>query len=148
MNNKRRSTRGQTLLELIAATTIIAATLVPGLNLMRDSLLISRQIETDTLMATLSVDKLEEYLAKTSANWQATTLTGDYSADGYSQLNYEVIRSDSVVKGGIPDSLMMIQSTLWNDANNNDTLDSGERSVVFVSKLARVISYELEASGP
>lgn len=148
MNIKRRSTRGQTLLELIAATTIIAATLVPGLNLMRDSLRISRQIETDTLMATLSVDKLEEYLAKTSANWQTTNLTGDYSADGYSQLNYEVIRSDSVVDGGIPGSLMMIQSTLWNDTNNNDTLDSGERSVVFVSKLARVISYELEASGP
>ena len=148
MKIKRRSTRGQTLLELIAATTIIGATLVPGLNLMRDSLRISRQIETDTLMATLSVGKLEEYLAKTSANWQATNLTGDYSADGYSQLNYEVIRSHSVVDGGIPDSLMMIQSTIWNDANNNGTLDSGERNVVFASKLARVVSYELEASGP
>ena len=148
MKIKRRSTRGQTLLELIAATMIIGATLVPGLDLMRDSLRISRQIETDTLMATLSVDKLEEYLAKTSANWQTTNLTGDYSADGYSQLNYQLIRSDSVVDGGIPGSLMMIQSTLWNDANNNGTLDSGERNVVFVSKLARVVSYELEASGP
>lgn len=143
----RTNRRGVSLLELVAATTIIAMTLVPALGMMRDSLRIGREIETATLMATLCVDKVEEYLTKTSANWQNSNLTGDFAAIGFPQLKYEIARSDSSLDGGIPDSLMALEATVWDDTNDNDSWEDGEHRVNFAAKLAKVTSYEYEAIG-
>jgi len=44
--------RGQTLLEVVAATTILAMTLVPTLRMMRDSLRVGRETEMANHLAT------------------------------------------------------------------------------------------------
>ena len=144
---KRRTNRGQTLLELVAATSIIAIALVPALRVMRDCLRISRETETANLMATLSASMLEEHLLRTAVNWNPTTVTGDFSAEGYPTIRFQVTRSDSSADGGIVNTLMSITATVWDDRDTDGNLDDGEPRSTFASKLARNVAYEQEASG-
>ncbi|MBC8352933.1 MAG: prepilin-type N-terminal cleavage/methylation domain-containing protein [Planctomycetes bacterium] len=135
-----RRRAGQSLLELIAATTIIAIVLVPALKLMRDSIRIGRQTETANILATFSMSKLEEHFALTAADWDTATDSGPIP--NYAGLRFLVTKVDE----GFGSGLMRITSTAYEDANNNDIFDSGERSAVFVGKVARNAAYEQEAS--
>lgn len=147
---------GQSLLELVAATTIIAITLVPALRMMRDSLRVGRETETSNLMATLAASRLEEYLLLSAGQWGAippgnfwntTTVSGNYAAEGYPNLKFSVVRTDSAPEG-IPARLLSITATVWNDADNDNALDAGESRSTFASKLARNVAYTYEAAGP
>jgi hypothetical protein len=91
------------------------------------------------------MSKLEEHLMGTAGDWAATTVTGDFSSQGFPQLKFRVTRSENLSDGGIPGDLMAITSTAWSDTNNNNTWDSGEPRCVFATKLAHVVAYELEA---
>ena len=145
----KKSRRGQSLLEVIAASTIIATALVPALRMMRDSLEVSRSVEEADLMSTLCVDKLEEHLNKTAANWDKTTASGDFSAlEGRSYLKFRVTKSDAVPDGGIGDRLMAITAVICNDANGNGSLDGSEKKVTFATKVSKFVSYNnYEAQG-
>ena len=137
---------GHTLLELVAASVLLAVALVPALGLIRDSVEVSRQMDTRNLLTTFCVSKLEQHLALTSAAWDTTTVTGTLAAEGYANLRFRVDRSDAALDGGIPDRLMAITVTVWDDADGNAALDSGERSTTFGSKTAKLATYEDEAS--
>jgi hypothetical protein len=137
----------QTLLELVAATTIIAIAVVPALRLMRESVRVGRESETANLMATLSASLLEEHLLRIAVSWTPSTVSGDYSALGYPNIRFQVIRSDSSADGGITNSLMSITSTVWDDRDNDGNWDAGEPRSTFASKLARNVAYQQEASG-
>lgn len=139
--------RAQTLLELVAATTIIAMTLVPTLRMMRDSLRVGRSTELSNNLATLAASKLEEHLLLTSGTWSPTTVTGSFAAEGYATVKFRVVRSDSAVDGGSTGVLMSITATVWEDTDNDNNLDASEIRSVFASKLARCVSYEYEAAG-
>jgi hypothetical protein len=133
--------RGQTLLELIAAVTVLAATVTPALVILRNALEQTRRIETLELLTTLCVSKLEEQLAVACAAWSTGTAAGDFSADGYSQVRFSVASSDQAGDGGIPDRLMSVTATVWEDQNGNAALDAGELSVVLASKVAKMEGY-------
>ena len=145
----KKTRRGQSLLEVIAASTIIATALVPALRMMRDSLEVSRSVEEADLMSTLCVDKLEEHMSKVAGNWNKTTVSGDFAAlEGRSYLQFQVTKSDAVPDGGISDRLMAITAVVWNDANGNGSLDGGEKKVTFATKVSKFISYKnYEAQG-
>lgn len=144
-----KSRRGQSLLEVIAASTIIATALVPALRMMRDSLEVSRSVEEADLMSTLCVDKLEEHMSKVAGNWNKTTVSGDFAAlEGRSYLQFQVTKSDAVPDGGISDRLMAITAVVWNDVNGNGSLDGGEKKVTFGTKVSKFVSYNnYEAKG-
>lgn len=144
-NSSNRRRVGHSLLELVAASTLIATTLVPALRIMASSLKVSRMLTTSEAMATLCASTLERALAHTSANWSTTSSAGNFSADGYSAIGYSIMRSDSKTDGGIPNSLMTVQVTTWDDRNNNGLLDTGEPTVVYASKVARLTTYGYEA---
>ncbi len=144
--NRRR--RGQTLLELVGATTIIALTLVPTLRITRDSLRVGRDTAQANHLATFAASKLEEHLLLTAGAWSATNLAGDFAADGFPGLKFRVTRSDNAMDGGIPGALMAITATAWDDRDDDDEWDAGEPRSVFASKLARIAAYEYEAAGP
>ncbi|MDA1055505.1 MAG: hypothetical protein O3C40_34325 [Planctomycetota bacterium] len=135
-----RKRTGQSLLEVIAATTIIAIALVPALKLMRDSVRIGRQTETANILATFSMSKLEEHLARTAANWKATEDSGPIP--NYAGLRYQVTKLDE----GLGSGLMRITATAYEDTNRNGKWDNGERNAVFVCKVAKNAAYEQEAS--
>jgi tRNA A58 N-methylase Trm61 len=136
----KRKRTGQSMLEMIAATTIIAIALVPALKLMRDSIRIGRQTETANILATFSVSKLEEHLARTVASWVTTPDSG--AIPNYNGLRYQVTK----VNEGVGSGLMRITSVAYEDGNGNGTYDTGERNATFVSKVAKNVAYELEAS--
>lgn len=128
-------------MELVAATTILAITLVPALRIMRDSLSVSQEIEKANQMSSFCVSRLEEQMATTSGSWAETRLTGDYAAQGYPTLHYEVFRSDERSDGGIPGALMVIRTTVWDDENDNNSLDAGEPNVSYRTKIGNFASY-------
>ncbi len=139
-NRKRGRTAGQTLLELIAATTIVSIALVPALRLMRDSIGNGAQAENANILATYSMSKLEEHMALTAANWDTTTAAG--AIPNYPGMRFQVTKIDE----GIGSGLMRITSIAYEDGNGNSTWDATERRVIFVTKVARNAAYALEAS--
>jgi hypothetical protein len=129
------------LVELLAATVILAATLTPALRIMRDALEQDRRIETLELLTTFCADKLEEHMAGTVSNWSVATTTGNFGSDGYAGVRYSVASTDAPASGGLTGRLMAMTATVWDDANGNSALDSGELSVVFRTKVARLEGY-------
>lgn len=132
---------GQTLLELVGATTIIAIALVPSLKLVRDSMRVSRESEIANLLATVSASKLEEHLVRTAGVWDTTADTDLIPGYEAQLLRFRV---DKVDEGA---GLMRIVSRAWQDTNDNGNWDADEMQVNFASKLARNASYQQEASG-
>src|SRR3954465_5400660 len=109
--------RGNTLIELVAATTVLGIALVPALRIMRDALAVEEDIEYATAMSTLCASQLEQSLAKTAGAWNTTAESGSYSSIGYSRLRYSVTKSDAPPSGGLTDQLVAITATVWDDAN-------------------------------
>ena len=140
-----RSTSGQTLLELIMATSIVAATLVPALALLRDGMALSRDIDRRNLLANYGVSTLEGQLAIVAASWSTGSVAGDYAVDGHPHIRFVVGRSDALSDGGIPGRLMNIVATAYDDQDQNDVLGTAEPRVVFRSKIARLATYTYEA---
>lgn len=147
MTGKRAVRGGQTLLELVAATSIIAIALVPALRIIRDTIQVGRETEVANLLATFSASKLEEHLILTAASWTTSTSSGTFDAYGYPQVRFRVVRSDATADGGIPGDLMSITSTVWEDRDGDANWDGGEPRSIFASKLARNTAYVHEANG-
>ena len=143
MQKRPKPTRsaGQTLLELLGATTIIAMTLVPSLRIIRDTMRVGRQTETANLLATFSASKLEEHLVRTAGVWDTTT-AADFIPGYQAQLfRYQV---DKVAETA---GLMSITSRAWEDINNNGVWDAGESQANYATKIALNVSYQQEAGG-
>lgn len=140
------TTSGHTLLELIMATAIVAATLVPALKLLRDGMDLSREIDRRNMMAMYCVATLEEQLAIVGASWVLGSASGDYASDGYPDLRFIVERSDQLSAGGIANRLMSVVVTVYDDVDQNDVMGAEEPRVVFRSKMARLATYTYEAS--
>ena len=137
----RRARRGNTLIELVAASSIIAIALVPALRIMRDALAVEEDCEHATAMSTLCAGQLEQTLAKTAAAWNTNAESGDYSSLGYSRLKYSVTKSDAPASGGLTGTLIAVTVTVWDDADSNGVLNVGEKSVQFSSKIAKIAAY-------
>ena len=138
--------RGNTLLEVIAATALTALVIVPSTGMMRDGLDLSRRVERQGVMTSLCVGKLEQQLAESTAAFLPDSDSGDFASDGYAELRYVVSASDEAGDGGIPDQLMAISATVYYDENGNGSLDAGETSVNFSTKTANLESYQNEAN--
>ncbi|HBE72083.1 MAG TPA: hypothetical protein DDW52_28430 [Planctomycetaceae bacterium] len=142
----RRSTRrAQTMLELIAASTIVAIALVPALRLMRGNLLNLENLEINEQLVALCTSKLEAELATTSASWDLASHSGMIGPE-FPGIRYRIDKSDSASAGGIPGQLAVVDVIVWHDADGGNDLDSGESSARLSTKLAKVISYEYEAT--
>ena len=141
-HHRRRKHAGHTMLELVVAGMLLAATLVPALGMMRDGMIVSGQIEKRCLITTYCVSKLDEHLALAAAYWSNGTVTGDFAAEGQPQLRFSVATSDAVAAGGLVDRLMAVTSTVWQDTNANSVHDSGEPYVTLASKTAKMAVYQ------
>jgi len=148
ISNLKQHRRGQTLLELIAASSLMAVAMVSSLRIMRDSMELGRDIETRSMLTTLAVSKMEQHLAETSATWATAISTGTFAAEGYSNFRYTVSRSDLLADGGSPDELMSIDLTVWDDQTADAALGAGEPNVSFRSKIAKMATYQDAAGTP
>ncbi|MEM9185565.1 MAG: hypothetical protein AAGB00_03625 [Planctomycetota bacterium] len=134
------------LLEVVMAGALVAGTLVPALQLIREGLELSETTDERALLANYAVCKLEENLALVAAAWTSGTVSGDLTADGHSRLRYTVTRSDAVADGGIVGELMHVRVTTYIDEDGDDALDASEPSCSYRTKIGKFASYEAAAS--
>ena len=136
-----RARSGQSLLELLVATTLIALALVPALRLFRDSMQVTRDWESHNEISTFCASLLEQHVARANADWKSTVVRGDLTRYGHADLNYQVVQSDASAAGGVPDALMAITATVWQDANGNNAMDSGEPAASYATKVSKLGAY-------
>lgn len=136
--------RAFSLLEIAAASALIAATLVPALALVRDAMAVSREMHRRSLLASYAVRILEDQSALVATNWINETVTGDFSSDGHSDVHYIVTKSDDPGDGGIVDQLIQVEVIVFDDADEDATLDSNELRETYRTKVAKLNSYENE----
>ena len=141
-----RPATGQTLLELLAATTIISIALLPALRLTRQSSMEMERLELAEMRVAFCTSKLEEAMAQTAATWDLTDQSGNFSNVGHDDLWFSIEKSDNTVDGGVPGRLATIQVTVWHDTDGGGDLDADEPRNQLATKLARIISYGHEAT--
>jgi len=137
--------RAYTLLEVIAATALVSTALVASMALLRDAVQLSDRVDYQNLMHTLCVSKLEEHLNLTAATFTTADVSGSYSAEGFSELRYRAVRTDSSGSGGITNRLMAVSVTVWRDSNGDSAITAGEMTVTIATKVAKMALYETEA---
>jgi type II secretory pathway pseudopilin PulG len=140
---RRRS--AQTMLELIAATTIIAIALVPALKATRSSLMNLEHLERNEQLVALCTSMLEREMAATAASWDLSARSGVAPAS-IPDVRFLVNKSDEASAGGIPGELAVVDVIVWHDTDRGGDLDSDEPRSRLSTKLAKVTSYEYEAS--
>ena len=144
MSRSTHTTRGFSLLEMAFATGILAATLVPALSVMRDSMAISRETATRSLLANYSVQKVEEYASLAIATWSEGTTTEDFTSEGHPSIVSIAVTSDDVSDGGIVGELMVVEVTVFEDLDGDTIPDSDELSINMRTKVAKLQTYDNE----
>jgi len=130
------------LLEMVVATGLMAAVLVPALSVVRDAMSKSRSLHRQSLLANYAVRVLEEQSALVAGNWANGNTSGSFVSEGHADIQYTVTKSDALVDGGLSDQLMHIQVTVYDDADSDTTIDTNELRVDYRTKVAKLGSYE------
>lgn len=136
--------RGYSLLETLAAGTVMAIVLAPSYEAMRRGLEWSRDAETLQTTATLCVGKMEERMSVVAATFTADSQSGDFAADGFDGFRYSCVSSDSLAAGGIPDRLMVVTANVWKDEDGDSVLDQEEITTTLTTKVAKMTTYVVE----
>jgi type II secretory pathway pseudopilin PulG len=140
----RSRRRAFSLVEMIAATALVAGTLAPALAVMRNAMAASREASQRNLLANYAVQALEYASGITMQTWATGMATGNFASDGYPAIRYSVSRSDAPASGGLTNRLMHVQATIFADANGNLVLDANEIAVRARTKVAKLLTYANE----
>lgn len=148
MENQRRRrcaprgpSAGFSLLEMIAATALVAGTLAPALAVMRDAMAVSREGARRSLVANYAVQVLESQAALVMQNWANGTATGNFADDGYASIKFTAVKSDAPADGGLINRLMHIQVTAYDDQDGDSVADASEIKASIRTKVAKLTSY-------
>ncbi len=147
MSRSTSARRGYTLIEVAMAGGLTAATIVPALVLMRDSIETGWEIEAQQMCTTLAVRKMEEGTARVTANFEAVGEVGDFASEGYADYRYVLWSSTSALYGGQPDRVMVVATYVWYDADSNDIFNAGEEIYLIATKVANLALYKDKANG-
>jgi len=143
---RRRARNAYSLLEVVMASAICAAALVPALAFMRDGMTLATTIDTKHMLLTYAISKMEERLAVVGATWTEGTTVGDFAADGHANVRFTVTQSDVPASGGIDNRLMNVSVTTYSDDDNDDTMDSAEARLTVTTKISKLATYETKAA--
>jgi hypothetical protein len=138
----QRRPAAYSLLEVVLASSICAAALVPALAILRDGMSAAERIDSRHLMLIFGIGKMEEQMAVVAASWATATLSGDFAAEGHANIRYTLSRTDAPASGGITDRLMNLAVTVYVDDNGNDTLDAEEMRTTLTTKVSKLVTYE------
>jgi hypothetical protein len=143
---RRRARNAYSLLEVVMASAICASALVPALALLRDGMTLSGTIDTNHMLLTCAVSKMEQQLPVIGATWLEATTTGDFGIDGHANVRFSVTTSDAPASGGIDNQLMNVSVTTYSDDDGDDTMDAAEARITVTTKIGKLMSYESKAS--
>jgi hypothetical protein len=144
--SKRRQARAYSLLEVVLAAAICSTALVPALALLRDGMTLASLIDKRHLLLIYGVSKMEEQMAIAAATWSEASASGDFVTEGHANIRFIANRSDDPANGGIANRLMSISVTTYCDDDGDDTLDAAEANTTLTTKIAKLVTYEYEAS--
>lgn len=128
---------GFSLLEVIAGMVVVGLILVPTTAMMSDVLRGQVTQRSRAELQPLALGKQNEYAHLTRIRFQDRTSNGNFAAEGYPQLLYQVTCSQATSNGGIPGRLMAIRTLAWFDANGDRALSNNETSVDLWTSTAR-----------
>lgn len=133
------------LVEVVASVALMAATLVPAMELVRDGM--EQSVETDRrqLLALYAVSQIEQQLGPAAMGWVTGTFSGDYATDGHAAIRFETACSDDALSGGITGLLMDIRTTVYFDENGDDALTAGELQCSYRTKVGNFATYAASA---
>lgn len=129
-----------TFVELIAAVFILTIVIVPATQHLADSMTMRRELEMNRMMAMLAVQSIEQQMAVINANFVTVNESGNFSAQGFPDIAYQHIRTDSYASGGIPNLLMTITVKIWHDKDNDLAQDANEPLVELNTIMARSVA--------
>jgi prepilin-type N-terminal cleavage/methylation domain-containing protein len=141
---RKRRNRGYTMLELVAAIAITGAVLVTTLTLTREGMELCRKADLADVMTLLATSRMEQESARAAVDFLTLDESGTFAAEGYPLVRWHAVHSDQSADGGITDRLMAISLTVWDDADNNGSLDATEPSTSFHTKVANMSDYQNE----
>ncbi|MEM9700961.1 MAG: prepilin-type N-terminal cleavage/methylation domain-containing protein [Planctomycetota bacterium] len=152
---RRRTSRprrsGLTLLEVVAASVVLAIALAPALRIVRTALLAADRIDRQERCLMTATDRIEYLMSRGAADWAATEdpahQHSSAAVPGYPGLRLRDDVWDSPAVGGIQDRLANIEVTAWYDDDGDAALDADEPQVTLTTAVARLTAYELHA-GP
>jgi len=124
------------------AAGLMTSILVPSLSVMRDAMAKSRDLHRRSLLANYAVRVVEDECASASGNWVVEKKSGSFVSEGHANIRYTLKKTDSALEGGLPNRLMHIQVTVFDDADADTVLDAGELQVFYRTKVARLNAYE------
>jgi len=141
-----RDRSGLTLLEVLAASGVIAAALAPALRITRSALLTADRLDRQERCLTVANDRVELLMARTAADWD-TVVTGtptyaSSAVPGYPGMRSYDLVSDSPAYGGIAGRLAAVGTLTWYDEDGDGVADAGEPQVQLGTAVARMSAYE------
>jgi hypothetical protein len=148
--NRRVAPAAFSLLEVVLASALCAAALVPALVIIRDGIAAAREIDIRHQLLLYGVGTLETQLAAVAAlnsAWPGSAPPpGDFAAEGQPNMRYVVTWSDNPADGGLTNRLMNVTVTTFYDEDGDATQDPSEPSVTLDTKIGKFASYENKAS--
>lgn len=149
--NRRIAPAAFSLLEVVLASALCAAALVPALVIIRDSIAQAREIDIRHQLLLYGVGTLESQLAAVAAldaAWPGTAPSpGSFASEGQPNMHYIVTWSDNPANGGLTNRLMNVTVTTYYDEDGDGVQDAGEPSVTLNTKIGKLASYENKAEG-
>ena len=138
----RRAGRAYSLLEVVISTFLMGLAIIPAMKFMSSAIHTGQELEKWNQMNVLAVAKLEEQLSIAANDFLAGSDSGTFSEPGLGGIRFAAIRSMAEADGGIPDELMVVQVTVWNDEDGDTVLDPSEREITYATKLANLAVYQ------
>lgn len=130
-----RQPAGSSLIDVVVATVLTAAVLVPSTRVLRQSISTSKNLEVKHELLVRCESLLETELQSVSQGKSLRTTRGRIATDA-GRLNYELVASDRTALGGIPGQLIGVSATVWLDTVPNNRRDSQESYVCLYSKIS------------
>ena len=142
---RRRS--GLTLLEVLAASVVIALALAPALRVTRTALLTADRTDRQERCLTVANDRVEYLMARAAADWDAAVTNAVAAAPvavpGYPGMRAYELTTDAAAFDGIPGRLASLGALAWYDEDGDGTPDAAEPQALLSTQVARLTAYEL-----
>lgn len=125
--------RGSSLIDVVAASVLTAAVLVPSSRVLRETIRSSERLQARQEMLLQCQSLLESELQSTAQGGRLQTKRGRLRTDA-GDFRYELTASDRAVWGGQPGRLIAVSSLVWEDVNRNNRHDAQELHVSLYCK--------------
>ena len=130
-----RSRTGSSLLEVVAAAMLAALVVLPTMDLLIQSGLVSERLLVEGVLENEVASVLSQRQAELQDSFAAATTSGAMDIAGLENVRFET--AATFHEGVLADDLIVLRATVWEDANQDGARNDGERFRELWSMIAR-----------